>query len=147
MAHKQGTVEAARELDTSVCRSDEDSDSSKRQAGHEGFEEARVHKAEVDGVPHALGFADPPRELGARENKEDNGKDLEAETSQHDVFADVALIPGISSGSDGAASGLQDQGDDVAGAEDDCVSAWFETGELRTVDDDDAREAEVDGCG
>ena len=42
---------------------------------------------------------------------------------------------------------LEDEGDEIAGTEDECVSSGFEAGEVLPVDYDDAGEAEVDGGG
>jgi len=42
---------------------------------------------------------------------------------------------------------LEDEGDEVASAEDEGVGPRFEEGEVLAVDNDDAREAEVDSCG
>ena len=47
--------------------------------------------------------------------------------------------------SDAASDGLQEQTDEVAGAENDGVRARPEPGEVGAVDNDDTRQAEVDG--
>ncbi|KAL9008725.1 MAG: hypothetical protein Q9173_006176, partial [Seirophora scorigena] len=73
--------------------------------------------------------------------------DLEAEARDHDV--DACLLRGLCVGSvgQGATDGLQDEGEDVAADENDGVGAGFEAGDGFAVDEDDAREGEVDGCG
>lgn len=45
------------------------------------------------------------------------------------------------------ANGLKHEWEDVAADENDGVGAWFEAGDGFAVDEDDAREAEVDGSG
>lgn len=72
---------------------------------------------------------------------------MEAETSQHDILPEVRTGDCIGSRSDGAAEGLENEGDEVAGAEYEGVCAGLEAGEVGAVDDDDAGEAQIDGSG
>jgi len=72
---------------------------------------------------------------------------LEDETRQHDVPAEIGLRFCVCEGSHGAADGLENQADEIASTEDDCVRARLEVREVGSVDRHDAGEAEVDGCG
>lgn len=73
---------------------------------------------------------------------------MKGQSGDHDVDARLLGIgAGVGGVGHGAADGLQDEGEDVAADEDDGVGAGFEAGEVFAVDEDDAREAEVDGCG
>jgi len=69
---------------------------------------------------------------------------LEDETSQHDVLAEIAGRFRVGCCCDTATKTLEDETDEVAGAEDEGVCARLETGEVLAIDDDNAAETEVD---
>lgn len=66
------------------------------------------------------------------ENKE--GEDLKGETGDGDV--DRGLAAAFGGGGQGAAEGLKDEGEDVAGDEDPVVGFWGETGVFRAEVED-----------
>lgn len=75
----------------------------------------------VEGGVGAEGAAAPPHaqgKVGRGEDEEEEGQDLEGEAGDHDAVArggGVAVVRG--DGGEGAARGLEDEGDDVAGDE------------------------------
>lgn len=88
-------------------------------------------------------------EIRTQTHKHKERKDLERQTRDHDVDPILSLAR-VSRGrriGQGTAGRLQYQGEDVGGDEDDGVGSWPEAREALAVDDDDAREAEVDAGG
>jgi hypothetical protein len=63
------------------------------------------------------------------------------------MHAHISIRLGVCSGCDTAANRLENQGDKVAADERDGIGARPETRETRAINDDQPREAEVDGCG
>ena len=86
-------------------------------------------------------------EIGTQCRENGYAGDLEGQTGDHDVDARLLHILVIGGVGKSAAEGLQHEREDVAADEDDGVGAGFQTGEMLTVGEDDAREGEVDGCG
>ena len=88
-----------------------------------------------------------PNEIRTQDGKHGQADDLEAETCDHDVDTRLFGIVVIRCISQSAADSLQDKREDVAADEDDGVGARFEASQMFAVDEDDAREGEVDGGG
>lgn len=99
-------------------------------------------------VPQAASLlAHGPGVVGAQGHEDGQADDLEAEAGDHDVNACLLQGPRVGGVGQGAADGLQDEGEEVAADENDGVGAGFEAGDGFAVDKDDAREGEVDGGG
>lgn len=65
--------------------------------------------------------ADAAKEIGAQHAENGHGDELKCNTGYHDVRSLVLSFFGICSGSFGAADGLDDERDEVAGAKDDGI--------------------------
>ena len=96
-------------------------------------------------VPRVFVAPHAESEVAGGNGEQDEGDDLECQTRQHDVPAGVQKGRFLRGCRDTATGSLQEQTDEVAGAEDDGVRAGLEPGEVGAVDDDDSREAKVDG--
>lgn len=89
----------------------------------------------------------PPCKLPTQHRKHCERADLEGEPRNHDMDAQLILAIGVSARSDRPARRLQEQRDEITRNERDSVGAGTNARVLGAVDDDDAREAEVDGSG
>ena len=95
-------------------------------------------------VPRVFVAPHAESEVAGGDGEHDEGDDLECQTGQHDVLASVQEGSLLGRRCDTATASLQEQTDEVTGAEDDGIRAGFEPREVGAVDDDDSREAEVD---
>lgn len=69
---------------------------------------------------------------------------MEDQTCQHHVLAEVLAVQIVGCRGDTTTSTLENERDEIAGAEDDGIGAGLEVGEVLAVDVDDATETEVD---
>lgn len=113
----------------------------------EEAEALRAAHLRVGGVRLLRVLVDGPGELGADEDEGEHGDDLGGETGDHEVDADLRHAVGVGGRGDGAAGGLEDQGEEIAADEEAGDELRGEPREAGPVDGDDAREAEVDGGG
>jgi hypothetical protein len=90
---------------------------------------------------------DPVSELGAQRCKKEEREDLECQASDHGVDPRVFALKSGRPAGNGAAGRLQKQRYEVERYERDGVGARFEAGKTFSKDDDDSRQAKVDGCG
>lgn len=118
LVSEEGTEVTLAQLSNTVGASDEDED---------GGEEEEDQKS-----PHGLvesvlgGRASSPGDVVGEESKEaDEGDDLEDEAGKGDVLADLYGSSISTSGRQGTAHRLQDEGDDIGGDKDPVeVSGW-----------------------
>ena len=88
-----------------------------------------------------------PREVGGKEDKEEQSCYLESQSSNHDVVAFLRVLTIVCRDTGHAsASSLEHEGDEVARNEDFGVGEWLDTRVLGTNGSDNAREAEIDAC-
>lgn len=142
---RKRAMEASRQLCNTEARPDEDSESREGEPAQEGLEQPALVEARVLHRPRPRALPQPERELGTARGEEREREDLEAQAGNHDVDAHLVLGLGRGAGRDAATGGLQDEREQVAAAEDKGVCARAEARQVLAVDDDDAREAEVDG--
>lgn len=85
------------------------------------------------------------RKVESQDDEDEQGKDLEGETSDHDVVADsrVLVLMGFRTG-DTTTESLQNQRCDVARNKDSRIGQWLDARVLSTKRTDDAGKAEVD---
>lgn len=95
-------------------------------------------------IPPALPH--PDEEDPAEGNKDHQTNNLEDQTGLHDSQPDIAHGFVVRHAHYRAAGGLQDEGDEVAGDEEDGVGSRPEVGEALAEDDDYPGETEVDAC-
>lgn len=134
------------------------------QVGEDGVEG-------VAGAGAAAGLADGDDEVEAEDGEDAEGGDLEGDTGDHQVDAGLlARGAGVGDGGDGAAGGLEEEGEEVGGDEDVGVvglaklklvlteskewnggiagwTYWSEASDFNRVDGDNAGEVQVDGGG
>ena len=81
----------------------------------------------------------------AQGHEEDQGRDLDGETPEHDVDAHLLSRADVGRRGDGPTDGLEQQRQEVRGDEQDAVGARFDPREALAVDDHDPGQTEVDG--
>ena len=143
-----GSIETLLQLRHTVYRTDEDE--------HNSRAERILEPSELLGVPqldeaYVFGALTRPAqaeyELQPQSHEYEQRDDLEHNTSDHDGPSCLTLGVIIGCGCEPAAGALKDERDEVACHEGNCVGARAEAGDLLTVDDDYAGEAEVEGAG
>lgn len=72
---------------------------------------------------------------------------MDGETSQHHVDSELVHRSRSCAGGDATSRSLEDEGEEIAAAEDNSVCARAEAGEVLAIDNDDSPKAEVDGGG
>lgn len=143
-----GSMEALLQLRNTVHRADEDEHNRRAECILEPSESLGGPQVGEASLPGALpGPAKADRELHPQSREDEQRDDLEHDTGYHD--GPSCVTPGfiVRSGCESSAAALEDEGDEVACHESDCVRAWTEAGDFLAVDDDDAGEAEVEGAG
>ena len=138
-------VEPSREFGTAVDATGEDGDNCNDQPEDERLEELAVKEIEVSCVPLALVFQDANGEVAGTGSEKYQREDLEPETRQHNILPKVGLISRIGQRGECSSKSLEYETDDITSAENEGVGTGLEEGEVRSVDVDDACEAEVDG--
>lgn len=86
-------------------------------------------------------------EIRPEHPKDGHGDELERDSCNHDVCALVLPFSGIGTRGFGAADGLDDERDEVAGAENKGVEFCRDDGGGGAEVDDEAAEEDVEGCG
>lgn len=129
------------QLDGPVNASDVDADHGEDHGGKQGHNGALVMMQDM-----GTGYA--AHEIDRTDDKEGDGGHLEDDTGDHDVGTcrGVAVDLIGCDRSHAAASGLDDKGDDVAGAEDPEIELWAEEGRFPAKDLDEAAKEDVDAC-
>ena len=142
------TPPAAGQLGNTVDASDEnpsvcDNDGAHEQSEERGVEE--LHGFCRQNIAAAVGSDDVfDKEVG----KEDENDDLEDDTCDHEIGADVShLRARVGRSCRTTACTLESEGDNIAGNEDVGVPSWAQPGPLLTEADNDVLQREVDpGC-
>jgi len=125
LARHQGAVPAAAQLGDPEDGPDKDADGREGQGAQEGFEQERAAypagglaliKGPV-GAVLALATPNVERKVSRAGHEDEENDDLKHEAGDHDVVARLVVDGVVVGGGDGAAGGLEDQGDDVAGYE------------------------------
>lgn len=90
----------------------------------------------------------PTDEISCTDHEDGYGEHLEDDPGNHDVCAwcGIAVDLGCLGGGHAAADGLDDEGYDIAGAEDPEVETWLEEGGCTTEETDEFTEEDVDSC-
>ena len=93
-------------------------------------------------------LAGADEEAGAECGEDGDGGHLEEDARDHDVGAGFGVASGCTGGvgGEGAADSLDDEGDDIAGAEDPEVEFWADGGGTWAFDSDELAEDDVDAC-
>ena len=143
-----GSVETLLQLRNTVYRTDEDEQNSRAEGILEPSEllpSPQLDEADVFGT--LTRPAEAEYEFQPQSHEDEQRDDLKRKTSDHD--GPSCLAPGviIGCGCKPTAGALKDKRDKVACHEGDCVGARAEAGDVLTVDDDYAGEAEVEGAG
>ena len=146
VARKQRPVEPTRQFNAAIDGTREDRDRCHHETDEEGLEESGGSEIHVSRVAVAPRLPHSQCEFTSCDPEQDQGEDLETKTCQHDVFPEIRTGDSVSGRSDTTAESLEHQGDEVASAEDDCVGAGLEAGEVFAVYDDNTGQAEVDRC-
>jgi hypothetical protein len=142
------TIETLVQLGNSVHRTDEYEHNSR---GERILEVCKLFRVPQLGESRFLGaltrLAQAVCEFQPQAHEDEQRDDLEHDTGKHNGPSCVAsgVIAGCSC--EPATGALEDERDEVACDEGDCVGARPETGYLLAVYDDDAGEAEVKGAG
>lgn len=138
-------MKAPRQLCNTETRADEDSQSRDAQTAQEGFEQPALVQPGMLHRPRLRALPQPIRKLRTACREQCQREDLERQAGNHDI--DAHLILGLSgrAARDPAARSLQDETEQITAAEDERVGAGPEAAEVFSVDDDDARQGEVDG--
>jgi hypothetical protein len=92
IGNEECAVEAPRKFDATINTSGEDGDDSHKEPDEERFEEARVDEVDIADVPGSFVLVDADRKIGAAGSEKDKGEDLETETCQHDILAQVGTL-------------------------------------------------------
>lgn len=140
----QAAVESTGQLGNTEDGSDEDAERGDAETEQEKVEEAALLEAGKLLRPRVAVLVQTPCEFCTEHAKESQGEDLEPQTRDHDIDTGVDLALGVCSRCKATTKSLEDQGEDITSAEDDCVRARSEAREVLTVDADDAGQAEVD---
>ena len=130
-----------RQLDGTVDASDVDTEHGEDHSGEQGG----------DGSAHVLQKTtteDAADEIGGASDKDGDREQLEDDTGDHDMGAGgcVAVFLVCFGGGDAAADGLDDERDDIAGAEDPEIHFRAEDGGVAAEDLDEAAKEDVDAC-
>ena len=97
-------------------------------------------------IDRTLALIDPPSELPTAEHEEENRRDLPPQSRNHDIDPRLRRSIVISCRGDPTTGALQAKRYEVADDEGNGIEARAEAGEILAVDDDDARETEVNRC-
>ena len=103
-----------------------------------------LHSIEGSLLPRLV---DPKSEIRPKTQKEGHRDHLPDQACNHDMCSRERASVRPSSRSQATTGTLESQGEHIAADEDVCVELWSDSRVLATVDGDEAREAEVDGCG
>lgn len=141
-----GSIETLVQLCNSVYRTDEYQHNSRAECILEVSELFRIPELEEAYFSTALTrSAQAVCKFQPQAHEDEQRDNLERDTGKHDgpSCIDSGVIAGC--GCEPTAGALEDERDEVACDESDCVGARAETGYLLAVYDDDAGEAEVEG--
>ena len=89
VADEEVALETTRELNTAVHTSSEDCYSRDNEANEKGLEETRVNEVGIARVPGTLPAPHVLGEPACGNGEQDQGEDLEAQTSQHDILSRI----------------------------------------------------------
>ena len=145
LVRDQIAAPSLQQLDTPIHASNEDCHHTQARRCKQ---QLQIHREGLVKGVLLRGAVDTKQEDGSQDGENSDGGHLEEDTGHHDIGArlGVAVWRGRGVGCKATAYSLDDEGDDVAGAEDPQVPFGGDGGSVRALEADEPAEDNVDAC-